>query len=108
MNKAVRLEEKDTKGDKNPKDFIVFFASDFTVISTRKDNTGEMKYVENMVFQTLSFPSDHGVTSTILVEEIAVGSTRIEQSVSTLEDPDEDKASISSKGKHRLRSTGII
>jgi hypothetical protein len=36
------------------------------VVSTVKDNTGEMKYVENMVFPTLSFPSDHGITSSVL------------------------------------------
>jgi len=68
LNKAVKLEEKDIKGDKNPKDFIVFFAADYEVLSTEKDNTGERKYVENMVFPTLDFPSDHGVTSTVLVE----------------------------------------
>ena len=66
LNKAVSLEEKDTKGDKNPKDFVLFFASDFSVLSTTKDNTGEKVYVENMVFPTLKFPSDHGVTSTVL------------------------------------------
>ncbi len=65
---AISLEEKDTKGDKNPKDFIIFFDSDFKVIKTVKDNTGEKKYIENMVFPTLSFPSDHGITSTILEE----------------------------------------
>ena len=54
------------KGDKNPKDFIVFFAADFDVISTTKDNTGKKQYVEGMVFPTLTFPSDHGVTSTVL------------------------------------------
>jgi hypothetical protein len=69
LNKAVKLEEKDIKGDKNPKDFILFFSSDFAVRSTTKDNTGELKYIENMVFPTLSFPSDHGVTSTVLVEQ---------------------------------------
>ena len=66
LNKAVRLEEKDIKGDKNPKDFIVFFSSDYEVLTTTKDNTGERKYIENVVFPTLDFPSDHGVTSTIL------------------------------------------
>lgn len=64
---AVKLEEKDTKGDKNPKDFILFFDSDFEVISTKKDNTGLKKYIENMVFPTLSFPSDHGITSSVIV-----------------------------------------
>ena len=68
LNKAVRLEEKDIKGDKNPKDFIVFFSSDFKVVTTTKDNTGDRNYIENMVFPTLAFPSDHGVTSTILIE----------------------------------------
>ena len=72
LNKAVRFDEKDKKGDKNPKDFILFFASDFNVLSTSKDNTGERKYVENMVFPTLSFPSDHGVTSTILIEKYKI------------------------------------
>jgi hypothetical protein len=71
LNKAVRLEDKDKYGDKNPKDFIVFFASDFTVLETVKDNTGEKKYVENMVFPTLTFPSDHGITSTVLQEHRA-------------------------------------
>jgi hypothetical protein len=68
LNKAVKLEEKDFKGDKNPKDFILFFDTDFKVVSTQKDNTGERKYIEGMVFPTLTFPSDHGVTSTILIE----------------------------------------
>jgi hypothetical protein len=74
LNKAVRLEDKDKYGDKNPKDFIVFFASDFTVLETVKDNTGEGKYVENMVFPTLTFPSDHGITSTVLQEQRAYNS----------------------------------
>jgi hypothetical protein len=76
LNKAVKLEEKDIKGDKNPKDFIVFFAADYEVLSTEKDNTGERKYVENMVFPTLDFPSDHGVTSTVLaaLPPVSVGS----------------------------------
>jgi hypothetical protein len=66
LNKAVAFHEKDLKGDKNPKDFIVFFASDFQVTRTHKDNTGERKYIDNMIFPTLAFPSDHAITSTIL------------------------------------------
>lgn len=77
LNKAVSLEEKDIKGDKNPKDFIVFFNSDFTVLSTIKDNTGSRKFTEGMVFPTLKFPSDHGVTSTILLEEPVVSARTI-------------------------------
>lgn len=68
LNKAITFEEKDVKGDKNPKDFIMFFESDFSVVETKKDNTGERKYIDNMVFPTLQFPSDHGVTSTVLEE----------------------------------------
>lgn len=71
LNKAISLDEKDTKGDKNPKDFILFFDADFKVVSTTKDNTGRRVYVENMVFPTLFFPSDHGITSTVLQESWA-------------------------------------
>jgi hypothetical protein len=70
LNKAITFEEKDIKGDKNPKDFIVFFNGDFQVVQTVKDNTGKKKYIEGMVFPTLVFPSDHGITSTILIENI--------------------------------------
>lgn len=63
---AITLEEKDSKGDKNPKDFILFFDHDYDVLSTIKDNTGRRIYTENMVFPTLEFPSDHGITSTVL------------------------------------------
>lgn len=68
LNKAVSFDRKDELGDKNPKDFILFFEPDFMVLSHTKDNTGERKYVENMVFPTLSFPSDHGITSAELLE----------------------------------------
>ena len=68
LNKAVAYEERDVKGDKNPKDFIVFFESDFRVLQTKKDNTGRHVYVEDMVFPTLEFPSDHGISSTVLAE----------------------------------------
>ncbi len=69
LNKAITYEEKDQKGDKNPKDFIIFFQEDYIVQQTTKDNTGKKKYIENMVFPTLTFPSDHGITSTILQEK---------------------------------------
>jgi hypothetical protein len=70
LNKAIRFSEKDVKGDKNPKDFILFENDAFTVRWTRKDNTGAGKYVEGMVFPTLAFPSDHGVTSTSLAAAV--------------------------------------
>ncbi len=62
------LEEKASKGDRNPKDFILFFASDFAVQSVAKDNTGIRGVFRNgEVFPTLSFPSDHAITSTSLL-----------------------------------------
>ena len=68
LNKAVAFEEIDVskKRDKNPKDFILFYEQDYSVLDVRKDNTGEGHYVEGMVFPTLDFPSDHGITSTVL------------------------------------------
>jgi hypothetical protein len=68
LNKAIKYSEKDIKGDKNPKDFILFDKSQFLVLSTTKDNTGDRNYVEGMVFPTLAFPSDHGITATALAE----------------------------------------
>lgn len=72
LNKAIRYTEKDVKGDKNPKDFILFFSPSYDVLQTTKDNTGVGKYVEGMVFPTLNFPSDHGITSTKLGKPTAV------------------------------------
>jgi hypothetical protein len=69
LNKAVSIEEKNTKGDKNPKDFILFQENDFILLQTTKDNTGARNYIENMVFPTLDFPSDHGITSTIMLDK---------------------------------------
>jgi len=66
LNKACRSNEKREKGDINPKDFILFNKEDFSVVETMKDNTGDRKYIEDMAFPTLRFPSDHGVLSTIL------------------------------------------
>jgi len=66
LQKAARASEKISKGDKNPKDFILFPSGKFDVLRTTKDNTGERRYVEDMVFPTLAFPSDHGVLSTEL------------------------------------------
>jgi len=67
LNKAVEKEETHTKGDRNPKDFILFFNSEFESWGTTKDNTGEQKYIEDMVFPTMSFPSDHAILSTYLI-----------------------------------------
>mmetsp|Transcript_75501 Transcript_75501/g.125891 ORF Transcript_75501/g.125891 Transcript_75501/m.125891 type:complete len:569 (-) Transcript_75501:750-2456(-) len=66
LQKAARSNEKISKGDKNPKDFILFPKSAYNILRTTKDNTGKQKYIEGMVFPTLEFPSDHGVLSTVL------------------------------------------
>ena len=66
LQKAARTDEKVSKGDKNPKDFILFSRSMFTLQASHKDNTGEGKYIEDMVFPTLHFPSDHGLVSSKL------------------------------------------
>ena len=62
LNKAVALQDIHLmgKGDKNAKDFILFFTADYRVLRTQKDNTGRRTYIENAVFPTLTFPSDHG------------------------------------------------
>jgi len=66
LNKACKSSEKRAKGDVNPKDFILFNSDDFVSVETLKDNTGEKKYIEDMAFPTLNFPSDHGILSTTI------------------------------------------
>jgi hypothetical protein len=66
LNKACRQSEKRIKGDVNPKDFILFPKQDYEIVRTWKDNTGEMKYMEDTAFPTLNFPSDHGILATII------------------------------------------
>jgi len=66
LNKACKKSDKRANGDVNPKDFILFGKGDFKATNTWKDNTGEKKYIEDMAFPTLNFPSDHGILSTVL------------------------------------------
>lgn len=66
LQKGCRSTEKRSKGDVNPKDFILFPEKTFAIQQTWKDNTGEAKYTENMAFPTLDFPSDHGILATVL------------------------------------------
>ena len=68
LQKAARSTEKASKGDKNPKDFILFPRAAYRVVATTKDNTGRRQYTEGMVFPTLQFPSDHGLVATTLRE----------------------------------------
>lgn len=67
LNKAVKASDKFTSPmvDKNPKDFILFDASDFQVDAEApvlKDNTGNGEFIKDIVFPTLDFPSDHAIT----------------------------------------------
>ena len=66
LNKACKKSDKRANGDVNPKDFILFGKGDFKVAQTWKDNTGEKKYIEDMAFPTLKFPSDHGILTTVI------------------------------------------
>jgi len=66
LNKAIRSDEKLSKGDVNLKDWIIFFEQQWKPSRTTRDNTGEEKYTEEMVFPTLTFPSDHATISTRL------------------------------------------
>mmetsp|Transcript_22112 Transcript_22112/g.29156 ORF Transcript_22112/g.29156 Transcript_22112/m.29156 type:complete len:575 (-) Transcript_22112:310-2034(-) len=70
LNKACKSTNKRECGDVNPKDFILFRKGLFEVESTWKDNTGEKKYIEDMAFPTLAFPSDHGILTTVLSPKI--------------------------------------
>ena len=68
LNKAARAEEKAEKGDRNPKDFVLLSPGAFAVRSVWRDNKGDGRtYDDEMVFPTLSFPSDHGILSADLV-----------------------------------------
>uniref|UniRef100_A0A7S3YQ99 Endonuclease/exonuclease/phosphatase domain-containing protein n=1 Tax=Lotharella globosa TaxID=91324 RepID=A0A7S3YQ99_9EUKA len=74
LNKAIPAAQRGVKGDRNPKDFILFYKHHFHELATFKDNTGRRTYTENMVFPTLDFPSDHGILGTdllILQDEVA-------------------------------------
>mmetsp|Transcript_12556 Transcript_12556/g.36595 ORF Transcript_12556/g.36595 Transcript_12556/m.36595 type:complete len:446 (-) Transcript_12556:62-1399(-) len=77
LNKAVRFAERVTKGGREPKDLVVFGASQLAAVSPEgmgpgrqpnpmKDNTGNLEYKEDTVFPTLDFPSDHGILAVVL------------------------------------------
>lgn len=66
LNKASKREEFYSKGDVNPKDFILFTAHNFKASTTFKDNTGKRYFKENTIFPSFKFPSDHAILSTEL------------------------------------------
>jgi len=65
LNKAARSNELAEKGDRNPKDFILF-SEHFEGVQVGRDNTGRGEYLEDTVFPTLDFPSDHAILSAVL------------------------------------------
>jgi hypothetical protein len=66
LNKAAKSQELVEKGDRNPKDHVLF-SEHFAVIDEPiRDNTGKASYTEDMVFPTLDFPSDHAAISMVL------------------------------------------
>jgi len=66
LNKAVGRHNLILNADKNLKDWIIFYANQTSATDAAKDNTGRKAYIEEMVFPTLDFPSDHGVVSATL------------------------------------------
>jgi hypothetical protein len=59
LQKACSMEERATKGDRNPKDFVLFSSAQWELEAVARDNTGEGRFVEEMILPTLVFPSDH-------------------------------------------------
>ncbi|CAE8593501.1 unnamed protein product [Polarella glacialis] len=66
LNKAAKSSELTEKGDRNPKDFVLC-TSHFKVGAARRDNTGSGTYLEDVVFPSLEFPSDHAAVSVDLL-----------------------------------------
>lgn len=67
LNKAVGKAELLEKGDRNPKDYVLFSKGNFALGSAWRDNTGRGEFLEDTVFPTLEFPSDHAVVAADLV-----------------------------------------
>ena len=70
LNKAVRFADKASSPatDKHPKDHVVFRAGTFECRIVTRDNTGEGEFLDDAPFPTLTFPSDHALVCTELVE----------------------------------------
>eukprot|EP00287_Rhodomonas_sp_CCMP768_P002872 CAMPEP_0196735566 /NCGR_PEP_ID=MMETSP1091-20130531/13963_1 /TAXON_ID=302021 /ORGANISM="Rhodomonas sp., Strain CCMP768" /LENGTH=544 /DNA_ID=CAMNT_0042079217 /DNA_START=1 /DNA_END=1635 /DNA_ORIENTATION=- len=66
LNKAIGKKDRIAKADKNLKDWVVFHRGQLEAASTVKDNTGKRHFIDDMVFPTMQFPSDHAIVSTVL------------------------------------------
>jgi len=60
LQKACKAADKASKGDFNPKDWLLFPRAAFELVVGGKDNMGDRSYTEGMVVPTLTWPSDHG------------------------------------------------
>ena len=60
LQKACKAADKASKGDFNPKDYLLAPAAKCVFLECGKDNTGQRSYTEGMVVPTLDWPSDHG------------------------------------------------
>eukprot|EP00929_Paragymnodinium_shiwhaense_P036756 TRINITY_DN19673_c0_g1_i1.p1 TRINITY_DN19673_c0_g1~~TRINITY_DN19673_c0_g1_i1.p1 ORF type:complete len:534 (-),score=94.69 TRINITY_DN19673_c0_g1_i1:397-1998(-) len=70
LNKAAKSTQLAEKGDRNPKDFMLFTKHFQMQADAVRDNTGRGSYVSNMVFPTLQFPSDHAVVAADIVMQV--------------------------------------
>mmetsp|Transcript_71904 Transcript_71904/g.203044 ORF Transcript_71904/g.203044 Transcript_71904/m.203044 type:complete len:453 (-) Transcript_71904:243-1601(-) len=69
LNKAARSTELAERGDRNPKDFVLF-SDHFALGRVWRDNTGGGEFLDGVVFPTLDFPSDHAaVAADMLLKE---------------------------------------
>ena len=67
VNKAVRFVDRIRKGQRNLKDWIIFYPAQFAAAEVARDNTGDRLFVPDMVFPTIAFPSDHALVSVALL-----------------------------------------
>ena len=61
LQKACKTNEKKTKGDYNPKDYILYTPGAMSVTATGLDNSGKRSYDAELVLPTLDWPSDHSL-----------------------------------------------
>ena len=69
LQKACKTDEKKSKGDCNPKDFLLFSPAAFGVCEGGVDNTNKKAWADSVI-PSLEWPSDHGLLySTLLPTE---------------------------------------
>ena len=71
LQKACRATEKKSKGDLNPKDYILFQPEAFVAEDYGVDNTAKKECVEQVI-PTLEWPSDHCLVYSTLAPVVNV------------------------------------